>query len=211
MASKYFLPDNYQARLNNSHDDERKHLDQYQREVYLYANNLMKRFKFKSVVDIGCGSGYKLIHYLGEYQTLGVETEPCFSYLKELYPSRDWRLSGQSETSFPSTQLCADLVLCVDVIEHIRDPEDLIGYLLLLDFKYCIISTPDRHVLANHPRFKQRYAQARLGPPINKTHVREWGYDEFVCFLSQFFSIIESCHGWDQIECQYHLCAKKHV
>lgn len=207
---KYFLPDNYQIRENNAHDDERKHTDQYQLEVYLFTKTFMKDRGYRKVIDVGCGSGYKLVHHLGEFDTLGIETEPCYSFLKETYPDRNWHISGEPEISFPSDHLDAEMVLCVDVIEHIRDPKLLIDYLLSLKFKHCIISTPDRHVLSEHPKYRERYSSAKFGPPINKTHVREWGYDEFICFLSQYFAIEESHHGRRQMECQWHVCTKKH-
>lgn len=206
---QYFIPKYYSIRESNTHDDERKHTDRFQLEVYLYAKCLMNDHKYSKVIDVGCGSGYKLVHYLDEFDTLGIETEPCYSFLKETYPDRKWHLSGEPEISFPNTFLEADLVLCVDVIEHIRKPEELIKYLLSLNFKHCIISTPDRHVLSEHPRYRVKYAQAKFGPPVNSSHVREWGYDEFICFLSQYFNIVESHHGKKQLECQWHLCTKK--
>lgn len=72
----------------------------------------MKKFGLKSVLDIGCGSAYKLITYLGEYETVGLDLPDTVHVLRERYPEREWRLSD-----FAASQgVCADLVICADVI-----------------------------------------------------------------------------------------------
>jgi hypothetical protein len=40
-----------------------------------------------TVIDVGCGAGWKLVHYLAkEFKTIGVETEPAISFLRKTYP-----------------------------------------------------------------------------------------------------------------------------
>ena len=42
-----------------------------------------------TVIDIGCGSGWKLVNYLSkEFETIGIETEPAISFLREKYPDK---------------------------------------------------------------------------------------------------------------------------
>ena len=42
-----------------------------------------------TVIDIGCGSGWKLVNYLSrEFQTIGIETEPAISFLRDKYPDQ---------------------------------------------------------------------------------------------------------------------------
>ena len=39
------------------------------------------------VIDVGCGSGWKLVNYLSkEFTTIGIETEPALSFLRRTYP-----------------------------------------------------------------------------------------------------------------------------
>jgi hypothetical protein len=58
-------------------------------------------------------------------------------------------LSGEIKNS--------DVVICCDVIEHIVNPDILVDYLISLNTKYYIISTPCREILCNHPKFKIDY------------------------------------------------------
>jgi|688.fasta_scaffold1789531_2 hypothetical protein len=40
-----------------------------------------------TVIDVGCGAGWKLVHYLSkEFRTIGMETEPAISFLRKTYP-----------------------------------------------------------------------------------------------------------------------------
>lgn len=179
--------------------------DKWQREVYMFARDFCLKNSLKSVVDVGCGDGYKLVQYLGHMKTIGVETEPCISYLKKTYPDRVWVESGESEKSFinPTKDMTTDtdMVICSDVIEHILNPDSLVEFLLSIRAKYYILSTPCRDVLVN------KFNSNPNGPPGNSAHVREWSMDEFKKYISKWFLILESHHAPIQIECQYHLLA----
>jgi len=167
----------------------------------------MKSQNFNSVIDVGCGSAYKLITFLKEFNTIGIETEPCYTYLQQTYPGFKWLLSGDPEKSFKLYNEFnnPDVVICSDVIEHIVNPNKLIDYLLELKSKYYIISTPCREVLCNNPKFSTSYKNSWHGPPNNTCHVREWTMEEFKQYISEKFDIISSHYGKNQIECQYHL------
>jgi len=198
---------NYCINKNPQHHNDENFKDEAQKEVYDFCKIFMEKNKFNNVIDVGCGSGYKLVRFLGEFNTIGIETEPCYSHLKSKYPLRKWLLSGEKEKSFMMYDdlFETDVVICSDVIEHIIDPDVLLDYLISLNSKYYIISTPCRNILCNHPKFSNVYKKSWNGPPINTCHVREWTMEEFKKYISNKFNIIRSYYGRDQIECQYHL------
>lgn len=203
MTDKYCLPGNYIINDPPMHYIDLKETDRWQLEVYLFCKKIMEDRSLKSIIDVGCGSGYKLVHYLGNYDTIGFETEPCISFLRETYPTKKWINSGEPEKSFVECTTKTDVVICSDVIEHIVDPSNLIKFLLSIDAKYYIISTPCRDVLVKYHGYNP------YGPPKNKCHVREWTMDELKLYLSQEFTILESHYAKDQHECQFHLLTKK--
>lgn len=202
---------NYSSNNNPSHHNDELWTDEGQKEVYEYCYNFMKDNNLLNVVDVGCGSGYKLINILGKYNTIGIETEPCYSMLKQKYPLRKWLLSGESEKTFLSYDELnnIDMVICSDVIEHIVNPNILLEYLLSLNSKYYIVSTPCRNILCNHSKFSNVYKNSWNGPPINSCHVREWTMEEFKSYINNKFDIIDSQYCKNQIECQFHLLKKK--
>uniref|UniRef100_A0A6C0FFH2 Methyltransferase n=1 Tax=viral metagenome TaxID=1070528 RepID=A0A6C0FFH2_9ZZZZ len=212
---KYCKPINYKIRPNNTHfDDSKCHNDKWQKEVYVYASEIMEKKGFNKIIDIGCGSGYKLIKYLGKYETIGYETEPCISFLRKTYPNNKWINSGEPSTSFNNEgDKQSDLIMSSDVIEHIADPDELINYMKSFSCDYFLISTPCLEMFVNHHGWARYGIEQKLelldGPPNNTAHVREWTFDEFKMYLSKHFKILESYLGKKQIYCQWHLCTRK--
>lgn len=203
--NKYCIMDQYTIRENPGHHDDRFLTDEAQDEVYEFAKKVLEIYNLDSVIDIGCGSGYKLIKYFNENNTIGIETEPCLSQLRQKYPSKTWVDSGTPEESFSSFNQKTDLIICADVIEHIKDPDNLINYIKSFNYKYLIISTPDRKILRES--FPDYYGEASwFGPPKNGSHVREWAFDEFSEYLKMHFKKVSGFHCPRQIECMVFIC-----
>lgn len=135
MEIKYCINPSYQARTQYHHYDDSHEEDKWQLEIYLHALGLMKRYDLKSVVDIGCGSAYKLITYLGEYDTLGLELPVNIGMLRDRYPERKWAVSD----FHANENIVTDVIVCADVIEHLVDPDELLNYIkkLRLSIWYC--------------------------------------------------------------------------
>jgi SAM-dependent methyltransferase len=204
---RYKIKQDYLINTNPSHHNDISYTDGSQNEVYSFCKKLTDSNNLKSVLDLGCGSGYKLIKYFSELDTLGIETEPCYSFLNETYPDRKWLLSGDPSKSFPDVDISSELVICSDVIEHIIDPDSLLNFISSLDFKYLVISTPDREVLK---RFNG-YEDCEFGPPLNMAHVREWSFEELKSYLSEKFEVVSGHHCEIQTECMFFLCKRKEV
>lgn len=58
--------------MNNSHFDDTRMTDEYQKDVYTLAKLLLRKMALKmrvsgkdmDVIDVGCGSGWKLVHLI---------------------------------------------------------------------------------------------------------------------------------------------------
>lgn len=181
MTMKYCINRLYRARSQYHHHDDRLLEDQWQLEVYLHALGLMKKNNFKSIVDIGCGSAYKLITYLGDYETLGLELSVNVEMLRKKHPERQWQVSDFSMKSGITT----DVVICSDVIEHLVNPDELLDYIKGITYKYLVLSTPDRSLMF------RPWHRGYYGPPRNIAHIREWSYKEFDKYISRHFDIID--------------------
>lgn len=169
----------YVTRKKNMHFDDTNNKDEFQDGVYKRIEEFFIDKKLYSIIDIGCGSGFKLMKYFSDFQTTGMELPPALDYLKKTYPERVWIYSDFN--FMPDKQY--DMVISIDVIEHLIDPDNLLKYIKKIGPKYVVISTPDRDKLPY---------RSRLGPPINTAHIREWGQSEFINYLGQYIEIIES-------------------
>ena len=175
---KFYIKKGYHHTHSVIDFDDTSNTDEWQKEVYLLAKDILAEKKYQSVIDVGCGSAYKLIHYLGAYKTIGIEVGSTFTWLKQNYPEHSWL---QFDKIDPAT-LRADLIICSDVIEHNENPDSLIAFIRAIQSKQIIFSTPERKGMAG----KNDY-----GPPENPSHYREWDAEEFKNYISRYFVIEE--------------------
>jgi hypothetical protein len=174
----YFIHDGYEHRFHPQFYDAMANSDEWQNEVYAFAQEIANRNHLKSVADIGCGSGFKLLKYFYNSTTIGLEVPETCARLRKRYPHRQWVV-----TDFSAVEpLKADLVIVSDVIEHVADPDALLSYIVRMAPLYVVISTPDRNLLR---------MGTHNGPPLNPTHLREWSMMELHAYASEFFDIVE--------------------
>ncbi len=180
----YCIKPGYKHRTSAPDFNDTTFTDEYQKEVYAEASRLMVINGWNSVIDVGCGSGYKLINQLGQYKTLGLDIPSTVKFLKEKYPDRQW--DNALTTAYELLE--TNLVISSDVIEHVKYPDEYVQDLLDIECNMFLISTPDRDVVRG---------TASFGPPENVSHYREWNQTEFKNFLSLWFNVehIELVHA----------------
>jgi len=183
----YFLPDGYVERLDAPQTYDIGGDDTWQREVYETALKLSEALDLTTVLDFGCGSGFKLMKYFGinpKYTTIGVDLAPAVEILKRLYPNGWWSTAENLNCLPPG------LLICSDVIEHVNDPGQLCSLFKYIGPRWLVISTPDRELMARHPKWTNR-----MGPPGNQCHVREWSFGEFRQFMDIHFDVVRHFHS----------------
>jgi hypothetical protein len=176
--------------------DDRLNKDEWQRSVYELAGTILQKTDGKSIIDAGCGSAYKLIDMFGNFLTTGIELEPLYRWLQEKYPSKKWLSFEDTDPS----QLECDLLICSDTIEHIKNPDEMMDFLNRINFKWLVISTPERNSIRGIIDF---------GPPENTSHYREWDKQEFKTYTSKWFDVNEQIISQDKSVSQILVCRKK--
>ena len=175
----YHIHEGYTPRLDNWAFDDTSFKDEWQLPVYQIARALLEQHHLKTVVDLGCGSGYKLVHLFPDVFTIGVELEPTLTWLTGVYPKHRWIPPEGLEG------ITADLVICSDVIEHLVDPDIILDQIEKLDPKWIVLSTP---------ALERLQIGTDGGPPKNIHHVREWTSDEFRSYIGERFEIVSQSH-----------------
>jgi len=154
--------------------------------VYKFCRKLVKEEKLKSVLDIGCGTGIKLMKLIYPVcdEVYGIDQQGIIQYCRKMYGLETF-LADDIENPTLSLKKKFDLIICADVIEHILNPDNLLSYIRKFchNNTYIVISTPERDIL--------RGRECDFSP--KKTHIREWNIKEFRHYLeSRKFNIL--CH-----------------
>jgi len=183
MYERYCINPAYHHREEVPPFDDTPFKDEWQNEVYELAEMVLhvtcnkKILKKINVLDVGCGSAFKLLKYFRQYHLAGIELPETVTWLRKNYPGHLWIEKDQIGTC---RQDPVDLMICSDVIEHVKDPDLFLEWMATFHFNYLVISTPDRSKL---PEIQQ------LGPPVNQHHLREWTSIEFHRFAGQYFDV----------------------
>ena len=126
-------------------------------------------------MDIGCGNGYGS-QYLGKRDYYGIDYyEPCIQEGRRIFPEAHFLCSTLPELPFEDESF--DNVLCLEVIEHLKEKE----VLRLLDEIHRILK-PSGILFISSPNFynKEKFWQ---------DHIKEYTKKEMKDLLQRWFHI----------------------
>lgn len=133
-----------------------------------------------TVLDVGFGLGYGLnILAIKAREVNGVDVDAkALDYCRNTVDGRNPRLVHLSiydgyHLPFPNGHF--DIVICVDVLEHVEEYHLFLDELLRVSRKGVFISTPNRRPEYTNPD----------GSPKNYWHLREWTFGELEVILQQ--------------------------
>ena len=180
LPGPYFLPSGYRSRERPAYDYE--HRDDgivYQPNVYADAARIAERLGSPRIIDVGCGNGEKLVALYPRFEIVGIDHGENLLRCRERFPFGTW-LEHDLDSAKPlplSDDVAGSVLICADVIEHLRYPERLLRNLrvALGRAHATLISTPERDLT---------WGTGHMGPPPNPAHVREWALNEFAALLA---------------------------
>ncbi|MBI4091714.1 MAG: class I SAM-dependent methyltransferase [Candidatus Levybacteria bacterium] len=142
----------------------------------------IKPLKPKRILDVGCGEGFTLIKL--KHAKVGEKLEGIDSSIealgvgRKLYPKLDIKKGDIYKLPYKDNSF--DLLICTEVLEHLKDPEKALLELLRVTNKYVLLSVPNEpfFMLANLLRGK--YLRTFGNHP---EHVNQWAPGTFKRFL----------------------------
>lgn len=147
-----------------------------------------------NVVDVGCGLGIgtNILSPACNF-VWGVDRNPeNVAFARQMFGREKSTAYFTPQVTFdevdvkddPREFMKFDVVVCVEVIEHLKDPDLLLAFLKRVAGKDCVtyISTPNRNAWAGTGRDKE---------PLNEHHVREFTAKEFRDYLLRHYRTVE--------------------
>lgn len=175
-AAHYFIHAGYEIRTDALEFDDTPFRDEFQLCVYQYARQVADAHEFKLIADVGCGSGYKLVTEFYDCDTMGLDLTPAIEFCRKKWAGRQWEVIDFNKLPL----FMPKLIICSDVIEHLKEPNQLMEYLHRWRPHRVILSTPARDDLG---------LGTYNGPPKNLHHVREWGIKEFHVYMREWGTV----------------------
>jgi len=192
MTASLYLPPGYRRNACNEAFVDAPSSLTYQPHVYALAGRCVEVSGATRVIDLGCGSGRKLTALPPGTRISVYDLHPDEASLRT-------QLSGVTldvhrcdfERAFPrfsDEELADTIVICADVVEHLREPAAFLAQLASVARRcqFLFLSTPARD---------RARGAGDLGPPANPAHCQEWTLDEFV-LLARSNGLRVPLHGY---------------
>lgn len=140
---------------------------------YSTLSSMCTRLRIKKVLDAGCGEGFTLDKLRKEkigLEFVGVDNSAIAINLgKKLFPSFILKVDDIYNLSFDDSS--QDLVLCTEVLEHLKEPERAINELIRVSKKYVVLSVPNEPFFSFRNLLKGKHIK-RLGNTPG--HINWW-------------------------------------
>lgn len=186
----------------------RKHTSANPLQRYLLARfhqsieSLLQQTKATSLLDAGCGEGIALRHVIGQRNMMAVGLDSSLDALQVAYRLNTMRtyIAG-NVTQLPFADRSYDLVMCLEVLEHLDDPHQGLRELGRVSRRWLLLSVP------NEPFF--RGANFMRGKNMrdwgnDPGHVNHWSLRGFIRFVAAHYSVScwRSSFPWTIVLCQ---------
>jgi len=146
-----------------------------------------------SVLDVGCGEGFVTTHLrdqLGDANKityLGIdESVRALELATRLNPHEVFACAQISRLALREESF--DLVICLEVLEHLPDPVSALTELRRVSSRYCLLSVPHEPLFQIGNFLRGKYIDQWGNHP---EHVNHWGVKSFQELVSRFFTIEE--------------------
>lgn len=143
---------------------------------YVFAEPLVRG---RRVLDLGCGAGYGAAHLSRAARALtALDLAPdAVAYAKETFPGKAVAYIVGNASKLPFASASFEVVVCFEVIEHLRDQQALLAEVrrVLTPGGIFVVSTPNRLYYTD-----ERHEE-------NHFHVRELDLAEFRALLQTEF------------------------
>ncbi|MBL4575760.1 MAG: class I SAM-dependent methyltransferase [Opitutaceae bacterium] len=157
---------------------------------YRNIDKLLINADIKQALEVGCGHGYST-HYLAK--SLGKNHIEASEFDECMIPDAKTRnpgvlISQESIYQLQREENSFDLVLALEVLEHLEDPNKALEELQRVTSRYCIVSVPREPLWRCLNMARGKY----LKDMGNTTgHINHWSKKKFIHLVRQYFERIK--------------------
>jgi SAM-dependent methyltransferase len=180
--------------------DDMKTYGPFSRHLRRVIKEMIRPLEFSSVLDVGCGQGSLLAELKLEFPHIephGVDiSRSAIELARQRLPDGQFAVLDISRETLNEK---SDLVICSEVLEHIRDDDTALRNLRKMVGKHLVISTPQGRMrgFEREVGHVRNYARGELVDKIEKTgfaviSVVEWGFPFYSPLYRDFLELTRS-------------------
>lgn len=145
-----------------------------------------------TVLDVGCGEGILSAQWaerLGTGRIVGVDlADPKLEaeWTSRQRPNLEFRAMQAESLAFPENEF--DLVAATEVLEHVRDPDAVLGEMARVSARHLLVSVPHEPLWRALNMARGAYLSEFGNTP---GHLNHWSRRAFVRLLGQHGTVVE--------------------
>jgi SAM-dependent methyltransferase len=153
------------------------------------ARDLLAPVQATTVLDVGCGEGFAVRYLFGDAppQVIGIDLRPhALALAHQLNPQHQFAAGSIFQLPFADNHV--DLILCMEVLEHLDDPAQGMVELCRVSRTWLLLSVPHEPFFrgANFLRGKNMAAWGN-----DPEHVNHWSSRGFLRFIRPYCQVVK--------------------
>lgn len=146
------------------------------------AAELLAHTDAQSVLDAGCGEGFGMRHVLGHSRAKVVGIDSSLGALRVASQFNAHRSFATGDVlSLPFSNRSFDLVICMEVLEHLPQPDRGLAELCRASRRWLLLSVPNEPFFRGANFLRGKNVRAWGNDP---GHVNHWSSRAFLRFVS---------------------------
>lgn len=157
---------------------------------YKNLESLVKNQNINSVLEVGCGHGFSTQYLRKFFPTQLIEASDYEQNLVDdaKIKNPDINIKQESIYDLQRSDDSFDLVVCLEVLEHLDHPDQALKELARVTNNFCLLSVPNEPLWRIMNVFRGKYLKDFGNTP---GHINHWGRANFFHLLSKYFTIID--------------------
>ncbi|WP_230742988.1 class I SAM-dependent methyltransferase [Methanooceanicella nereidis] len=145
----------------------------------------LETLNVNNALDVGCGEGF-VTQYLNLKNSTGIDiSNNALIFARKINKNTNFCRSSIYKLPFKDESF--DLIMALEVLEHLEDPDSALCEIKRISRKYCLLSVPNEPYFRIMNLFRGKNI-IRLGN--DKEHIQGWTSKKFLKMLERHFEII---------------------
>lgn len=160
------------------------------RNFFITIRQIISEFEIETVLEIGCGSGFSTQYLAKILKDKEFEASEYREDLVKEAQNRNPDIKIQQESIYELKRQndSFDLVMVLEVLEHLEYPETALKELQRVSSRYCLLSVPNEPLWRILNVYRLKYLKDLGNTP---GHLQHWSKKEFGQLVGKYFNIIK--------------------